>query len=278
MQESTGTLQTPDNQTLHTITWKPDVNAPRAVVMLVHGIGEHSGRYVHVAKHLTDHRFAVYSHDHRGHGRSTGERAYFDSFDAPVNDLKLYFDRVQAEVGDLPIFMYGHSMGSLISLLFCLEYQHDLRGLISTGTPINLDETAAPWMIRVGDFLSKYVPRLPFGSLDAKSLSHDKDVVQAYIDDPYVTYARVKLGMASNFVHSGRAVREKLFTLRLPLLILHGEKDSIAPKSGSEFIFQNAGSPDKFLKIYPELFHEIHNEPEQTVVLNDITAWLDEHV
>lgn len=278
MRETTGTFQTTDQQTIHTISWLPDdTQTPRAVVIVVHGIGEHSGRYQHVAEYLTAQGFAVYSLDHRGHGRSTGERMFFDSFADPVNDLKQYVDRVQAENRDLPIFMYGHSMGSLISLLFALQYQFDLRGLISSGTPINVDEGAPPWLVKVGTFLNKYVPRLPFGGLDAKTLSHDEKVVKAYLDDPYVTYARVKLGMAIKFSTEGAYVRQNIHTLRLPLLILHGEKDSIAPKSGSEFIFQHAGSPDKTLKIYPNLFHEIHNEPEQTEVLKDISDWLIEH-
>ncbi len=275
MQETTSTFQTPDGFTIHTSRWSPP-NAPKAIVMLIHGIGEHLGRYQHVAKYLVEHGYEVYGLDHRTHGKSSGEtRAFFDNFEQPVRDLEIFFDQIKAEHSAKKIFILGHSMGSLITLLFTLKHQAELAGIISSGTPLNVDETVSPMLFRVGKLLQRFVPKMHFGKIAPEILSHDPKVIEAYRTDPLVFQRPARIHMAAEILENGRRVREEVIHLRLPLLVLHGAADELCPPSGSQSLFDRAGSPDKALKFYPKLYHEILNEPERNQVLNDIVEWLN---
>ena len=140
-----GIFKTADGVSLFSMD-APVVGA-KGIVYIVHGIGEHIGRYTHVAQYLNGRGYAVFGHDHRGHGRSDGERVYFDSFDIPVRDLKARIDVVKAAHPGLPVFIYGHSMGSLIATLFMEKHQDMVRGWISTGSPLWYDMTF-PWLVR----------------------------------------------------------------------------------------------------------------------------------
>lgn len=278
MQPTTDTFQTSDNITIHTAYWATS-DTPKAIVIIVHGIGEHIGRYQHVAEHLIAHDYAVYGLDHRTHGKSGGEpRAYFDNFEQPVADLSIYFDQIKAKHPHHKIFMLGHSMGSLITLLFTLNRQMELAGVISSGTPLNIDELASLMLTRIAKLLQRIAPKLPMIKLDAKKLSHDPEVVADYRNDPLVYQGSTRVHMATEILTQGQQVREAIFQLRVPLLVLHGEADEICPPSGSQTLFDRAGSPDKALKLYPDLYHEILNEPEKEQMLAEIVTWLNDHV
>jgi lysophospholipase len=274
----TDTLQTADGLTLHTQGWLPDAD-PKAVVLLVHGIAEHIGRYTHVAAFLVERGCAVYGLDHRTHGRSQGEpRVYIPDFDRAVNDLKQFFDRVKAAHPGKKIFVYGHSMGSFLATSFAVRYQDEMAGLISSGSPVRVEDTIAPLVIRVGSLLNAVAPRLKLIKLDLNAISRDAAVVAAYNADPLVVNQPVRVGMAVGYQQAVGRLSQDLPRLRLPLLLLHGGADRIAPPSGSEQVYREAQSADKTLKIYPGLYHEIHNEPEQAEVLADVAAWLDARV
>lgn len=277
MNTKTGSFQTRDNQKIHTIQWLPET-LPKAIVILVHGIAEHSGRYAHVAEALVNAGYAVYSLDHRGHGRSDGMRGYFDSFEKPVTDLKTYVDQIKSTHPDAKIFMVGHSMGSLISLMFVLRHQSDLAGWVSSGSPVKLDETASEFLINMGKTLKNILPTLPFMPLDVTTISRDADVVEKQKHDPLVYHGRVRVGMASGLVTEGRAARDRLGELHLPILLMHGTGDKLTPVSGSQWIYEKAESADKTLKLYEGLYHEVFNEPEQETVIGDMIGWLDARV
>lgn len=278
MQPTTDHFQTSDNLNIHTVHWAtPDT--PKAIVIIVHGFGEHIGRYQHVAEHLVANDYAVYGLDHRAHGKSEGEpRAYFNSFDDPVNDLSTYFDQIKAKHPHHKVFMLGHSMGSLITLLFTLKRQRELAGVISSGTPINLDEQISPMLARIAQFIGRFLPKMPAVKLDAKLLSHDPQVVLDYTQDPLVYQGATRIHMADEMMKEGQRVREEIIQLRIPMLVLHGGADGICPPSGSQTLFDKVGSPDKGLKIYENLYHEILNEPEKEQILADIITWLNDRV
>lgn len=271
----TSTLKTRDGLTLHTVAWR--VEDPRAVVLLVHGIGEHSGRYGHVAQALNNAGFSVYAIDHRGHGRSEGQRTFFDAFEQPVEDLRLYFDTVRAANPHERIFIYGHSMGSLISTLFCLRYQDLLAGFVSTGSPLAVDEGKPQLMVSALSLLARALPKLRIDAVGVgvEALSRDPAVITAYRVDPLIDSQPTPLGMASRLVQAARQARARLYTLTLPILALHGSEDRVCPPSGSKMIQALAASPDKTLKFYDGLYHEIHNEPEQATVFADVIQWLN---
>jgi acylglycerol lipase len=270
-------LQTGDGLRLHTITWQPNGD-PKAVVFLIHGIGEHSGRYRHVAEFLNAHGYVVVSYDHRGHGRSEGERVYFTSFDVPVEDMRKVFQTVRQQYPGKKIFIYGHSMGSLISTLYLLKYQDDVAGYITSGSPLGLDTTAPPLLVAVGKLIARFFPKLHLipGSLD--TLSRDPAVIKAFESDPLNYNHPTRAGMAAAFLHHAVNTPAQLGKITLPILIVHGAADTMTPLAGSERLNQKVSSTDKTFKTYPGLRHEIHNEPEQKEVLADITAWLDARV
>jgi alpha-beta hydrolase superfamily lysophospholipase len=277
LQHQISSFQSADGLKIYTESWLPDA-APKAVVLIVHGYAEHIGRYVHVADYLVGRGYAVYGLDHRGHGRSDGLRAYFDNIDQPVDDLKRYFDSVKASHAGRKIFMYGHSMGSLIALAFALRYQDQLAGLILSGTAVNADTTVSPTLVAISGVLSRIIPKTTLTPpLPSNALSHDPAVVSAYDSDPLNYRGNWRIRMGAVLLQQGKILRERVAELTLPLFIMHGKEDAVTPVSGAEVIASKARSADKTLKIYPGLFHEIHNEPEKATILADIGDWLDKH-
>jgi len=277
MKHTISTFQSTDGLKIHTESWLPD-GEPKAIVIIVHGYAEHIGRYVHVAERLVQAGYAVYGLDHRGHGQSDGLRAHFDDFAHPVNDLKQYFDQIKAKHHEKKIFLWAHSMGSLIGLTFALRYQDELAGMVVSGTAVNGDETQPAPLIVVDRILSKIIPKVALiQALPATVLSHDPAIVSAYDSDPLNYRGKWRVLLGSLLIEAGQRIRARAGELRLPLLLLHGSDDQVVPKSGSEVIYQQAGSTDKTLKIYPGLYHEVHNELEKEMVLNDAVNWLDQH-
>jgi lysophospholipase len=278
MHQHSDSVQTTDGLRLHVTVWLPD-GAPQAVVLLVHGIAEHAGRYQHVAQRLADIGCAVYAPDHRTHGRSEGQpRVYITDFQQAAADLLPVLALAQQAHPGLPAFIYGHSMGSFLSTLFTLNHQDRLNGFISSGSPLLIDTIVAPLLVTASSVLASLAPRLPVVDLQLEAISRDPAVVTAYMADPYCAPGKVKAGMGYAYLQAVRPVRARLGELHLPLLVLHGAADRIAPSSGSELLYEQARSADKTLKLYPGLYHEIHNEPEQADVLADITAWLEARI
>lgn len=278
MQHSTDSFKTPNKLQIHTESWLP-VGDPRAVVLIVHGYAEHIGRYAHVAERFVEQGYAVYGLDHQGHGKSDGLRAYFDSLDTPVQDLKTYFDSIKATHPHKKIFMWGHSMGSLIAMTFTLKYPQALAGLILSGTAVDGEKLIPAPVIALARLLTKVIPKTRLvPALAADAISHDPKIVEAYNNDSLVDRGAWRVGMGYTLIAAGRQLRQQASQLRLPLLILHGGTDKITPVSGAEAIHQQAASSDKTLKIYPNLFHEVHNELGKDAVLNDMLAWLNQHI
>jgi alpha-beta hydrolase superfamily lysophospholipase len=273
MYHVTTTFHTPDGLKIHTESWMPE-GEPRALVLIVHGYAEHIGRYQWHAEHLVERGYAVYGIDHRGHGKSDGVRAYFDNFDHPVDDLKQAFDQIE-KVGK-KLFVWGHSMGSLIALSFALRHQSELAGLILSGTAVNGDELVPSALAALGRALNRLIPRTPLTpALPSAILSHDSAIASTYDTDPLIYRGAWRIRTGTLLLNTGKQLRARAPELILPLLILHGGEDQVVPVSGSEIIFNRASSSDKTLKIYPGLYHEIHNELEKATVLDDIANWLD---
>ena len=277
MTHTSSSLTTSDNLKLHTVAWLPETD-PKAVVIIVHGYAEHIGRYPHVADALVKAGYAVYGLDHRGHGKSEGLRAYFANFEDAVNDLRRYAEQVQAQHPGKKLFLYGHSMGSLIALSYTLRHQNELAGLAISGCAMNGDEIVPGVLIGVGQFVKSFAPTLPMiPGLPSSELSTDLSVGEAYDQDPLVYRGLWRVGMGFWLIVVGRALREKLAQLTLPLLIMHGEADKITPISGSRVVYERAQSPDKNQLTYPRMRHEIMNEREKEKPLGALVDWLNKH-
>jgi len=274
----TDTFQTPDGLTIYTEYHVPDGD-PKAVVLLVHGYGEHCGRYQHVIARLVDNDYAVYTLDHRGHGKSEGVRAYVDYMEQFVEDLKIYFDRMKAENPGKKRFVLGHSMGALISLAFTEAHQSEIDALVISGAPVIADANVSPLLIFVGKFLNVIAPKLKLLATDEPGiLASDPQVEIDFGIDPltYKEPMRVRLGVEMNKM--SRNVREHLSQLRLPMLIMHGTDDKLVNPVGSQVAYDNVLSADKTLKYYPGMHHEIMNDVNKEEVLTDIVAWMDSHL
>lgn len=275
MNRTYDSFKTADGLDIRTVSWLTD-SAPRGVILLVHGMGEHSGRYQHVAKALNQAGYAVYALDHRGHGNSGGLRGYIGTIEKPVDDLEMYYDQIRNRHGNTPFFVYGHSMGALISLLFVQRHQDKLAGWISQGTPLNVDQTVSGVVVKLAGLLNRVVPKMRLLPLDSKGLSRNPDVIAAYKADPLNINSAHRVSLLYGIIQGGQSARQHVDKITLPLLVLHGRDDSVCPVSGSQLLYDNASSVDKTLKIYDGLLHEIHNEDEQEQVFADIVAWLDQ--
>jgi alpha-beta hydrolase superfamily lysophospholipase/serine/threonine protein kinase len=270
------TLRAADGLRLHVESWLPVAGAPRAAVMLVHGFAEHVGRYAHVAAHLAARGHAVFGYDQRTHGRSEGRpRVYLPDLEPVLADLAAVCAHARRAAPGAPLYLYGHSMGAFVALAHALRHQDGLAGLITSGVPLLLDSALPQHALRAARLVARVAPTLPLVPLDLDGVSRDPAVVAAYKADPLVHAGRVRARMAVVMSAALAALRERVAELRLPLLILHGGADPTAPPAGSEWLHAHAGSSDKTLRIFPGLYHEVHNEPEREQVLAEIAAWLD---
>lgn len=253
--------------------WLP-LGAPRAVVVIAHGVGEHSGRYGHVAARLTAAGFAAYALDHRGHGRSSGPRAVIDRMDYAVTDVDSLVTLAASDQASRPIYLLGHSMGGAIAVAYTLRHQERLRGLLLSSAAASI-ATASPAARVEAKALAAVTPTVGIMEIDAGLLSRDPAVVRAYRDDPLVYHGKLPAGTVAEIAAAIEGFTAELPMLRLPLLVMAGTGDRIVSPAGSRMVHDRAGSPDRTLRVYDGLYHELFNEPERRVVLGDVVAWLD---
>ncbi|MFW5967657.1 MAG: alpha/beta hydrolase [Persicimonas sp.] len=272
-----GFFESFDDEKLFWQSWEPDEGAERGVVALMHGFGEHSSRYDHVAGALCRAGYGVMAIDARGHGRSTGRRAHVAQFGHYVQDLDQLVERTAARWPDLPLFCLGHSNGGLIALMYALEKPEDLAGFIVTSPMCRLAlKVSAPKAV-TGKVLSTVWPTLTMANdIDPKKLSHIDRVVEAYERDPLV----LKVVSARWFTEATRA-QDELFErapqLNQPFLFLIGGSDQIVDPSAAEEVFHRMTSGDRQMEVYPRLFHEILNERSWEEVVRRLLDWLEEH-
>lgn len=251
----------------------------KAVVVLVHGLGEHSGRYAHVAQALCDEGCAVYAMDHRGHGKSGGPRVFVDSFANTVEDIDAVVELARKANPRKPTFLLGHSMGGALSLSYAIKNPGKLKALILSGPAVALDG-APPLMKPMAKLLSTFAPKLGMFAVAPELVSRDPAVVADYASDPLNAHSKVPARTLGEIVKFVEMLPGLLPVLQLPLLIQHGRDDKLAGVSGSEMIVSRVSSKDKTLKIYEGLYHEIYNElpADRARVLKDLREWIGAHV
>lgn len=257
--------------------WLPDT-APKAVVMLVHGYAEHSGRYTHVAQHLTDNGYAVYALDHWGHGQSDGEGGFIPSFSVLLDGIDAFFPIVRSEQPEPPMVLLGHSMGGLASALYLTKHQDQFKAAVLSGPAIVAADPPSGFVLMIAGLLSKIAPRLGMIPPLAEGVSRDPAVVEAYKNDPLVYQGKMGARMGHEMLTSMNTAQEQADRIKLPILLMHGDKDVLAAPEGSRLLHERVSSKDKTLIEYPGLHHEIFNEPEQQQVLGDMTDWLNERI
>ncbi|HEY5483738.1 MAG TPA: lysophospholipase [Propionibacteriaceae bacterium] len=253
--------------------WRPE-GEPRAAVAIVHGVGEHSGRYTNVVGPLTEDGYAVYGYDQRGHGVSPGRRVHIDRWNDYRGDLAAFLGTVAEREGGRPIVVYGHSMGALVVLDYLLQRPPGLAGAIVSGAPLEPAGVAKPALVAMVRALSGVLPRLSVNlGLDVGALSRDPEVLQAYVADPLVT-SRATVRWGAESLDTVRRVKEGMARIDVPLLVLHGEADALNMAEGARALFDAVPRADKTLRIYPGGYHEPHNDLDHDQAAADIKGWL----
>jgi len=248
--------------------WEPE-HAPRAVIALVHGLGEHTGRYHHVGEAFTKTGYALMGLDLRGHGRSGGIRGHTPSMEAYMLDIDSLIERARVRYPNLPVFLYGHSLGGILTLNYCLRRKPDLKGVIVTSPALHSSLENQPVKVMLAKVLGTLMPTVTLSNgLDPATLSHDREVVEAYAKDPLV-HDKASLGWGKTMLQANRWALEHASEFPLPLLLMHGKADMLAfPSSSMEFA---AGLKDKCtLVLWDDLYHETHNELRKAEVLDAI--------
>jgi alpha-beta hydrolase superfamily lysophospholipase len=264
-----------DGVQIFTQSWLPDAVDVRAVVVLVHGFGEHSDRYDWVAERLTGAGYAVYAGDHRGHGRSQGPRAVVD-VDAVVADVDRLVDEASSAHPGLPVAMLGHSLGGLIAIRYALAHQRRLRALVLSGPLAALDAPSPALALARG--LARFAPKLGVASLDPRLVSRDPAVVAAYREDPLVHHGRIPAQTIAEMARTVERFPDVVGRVTVPTLIVYGTSDGLCPPSGAIMLAERFGSVDLTTRAYEGLYHEILNEPERETVIGDVLGWLGERL
>lgn len=274
-----GTWKSTDGIDFFVRGWQPETK-PKAVVGLIHGLGEHSGRYEHVAQALTDAGYILASFDLRGHGKSSGVRGHFPSLDAVMQDIQDFFVFLSQRYPYLPQFIYGHSLGGLVTLTYVLRAKPNFKGVIATSAGLRTPLTEQKLKILMARMLGSFLPTTLISSgLETQVISQDQNVIERYDNDPLV-HDRVSLALTKAGLAAIDYVWDHGQELSLPLLLMHGTGDRATYSHGSadfsKLVAKN--NPDVTLKLWDGMYHELHNEPVKEQVFKFIIDWLDRHL
>ena len=277
MKHSKGIFRGSGGISLFFQSWLPE-EIPVASVAIVHGWGEHSDRYSNVVECLLPHGYAIYGFDQRGHGRSPGKRGHINSWGEYREDLRSFINIIRQQHPDGAVFLWGHSLGALIALDYLLHHPEGVRGAVISSCPIEPAGVAKPYLVLLSRLLSHIWPSFSLDRrLDATTLSRDQQVVQDSRSDPMM-HGLCSARWASEVLDAIAAVKSQVSEVAVPLLFLHGEADQVNLAAGTSYLFDAVAFQDKTLRIFPGMYHELHNDIDHEQVLDDVRNWLSERV
>lgn len=274
MQHSEYYWTTADSIRLYGQEWKPE-GKQKAAIAMVHGLGEHSGRYEHVAEAFTTAGYSLTAFDLRGHGKSEGVRGHSPSYEALMEDITHNIELAREHFPGLPIFLYGHSLGGNLSLYYCLTQKPQLKGAIVTSPGLATAAPVPPVKLALGKLMYNLMPALQMDNgLLRSGLSRDPEVEKKYSADALV-HPKISARLALDIINNGKFIVDHASEFPIPLLLMQGSGDYIVNPPMTKN-FANAAPPSKITyKEWDGLFHELHNEPEKAQVLKTMIDWLD---
>jgi alpha-beta hydrolase superfamily lysophospholipase len=273
VKESTATLKTADGLDLYVRCWEAEAVPRQWTFVIVHGLGEHGGRYQPFAEWFTPLGATVYAMDHRGHGRSGGQRGHAPSLNALLEDIDQVVVRARSQSGG-PVVLVGHSFGGLLAIAYALRHQDHIDKAVFSAPLLKVKVKVPAWKRSLANVLPKVAPRMSLSNgVDADVLSHDPANARTYRSDPLV-HDRITAGLYGDTIARGEEFIARAAELRVPFLLLHGRDDQIVDPTGSQRFFARATAPDRAFCLYPGLYHEIFNEVDHEQVFQDIQSWL----
>jgi len=266
-------LQSKDGTALFTREWRP-TGEPKAWVAMSHGQSEHSGRYEHVGRTLSERGYALVMPDLHGHGKSEGKRGHINRFSQYTDDLTAVIEYIKSK-NPASLILGGHSLGGLIASTVAIESSIGVNGLFLSGAAFRLGFNPPGLKLLAARVLSLILPRLQMGNeINIEDLTQDKNIVEKQRNDP-LNHGFATPRFLTEFLKAQRKALEQADSLSLPLLVLHGEQDKLISVSGSEDFYEAVDSKNKKLIVYKGFFHEIFNELDRIQVLLDLINWLE---
>ena len=270
-----GSFEGVQNVKIFTREWQP-AGEPLGVVVISHGLNAHSGLYEWAAAQFISKGLAVYALDHRGHGRSEGERFFVKKFADWTKDLATFIDIVKMREAGLPIFLLGHSAGGVIACVYALEHQDEIAGLICED--FAYQTPASDLAVSIVKGVSHVAPHAHVLKLKNEDFSRDPAVVAALNADPLIANESQPSETVAELARAAELLSKSFPQITLPLLILHGTADKVTKPSGSKEFYERAGSRDKTLKLYEGHFHDLLADIGKEQVMADIQAWIGAHL
>ncbi|HEY0492024.1 MAG TPA: alpha/beta hydrolase [Candidatus Dormibacteraeota bacterium] len=273
MNDSSVTLKTADGLDLHLRRWIDPAVPRQWTFVVVHGLGEHGGRYQRFAEWFVERGAAVYAMDHRGHGLSGGPRGHAPGLTALIDDIDRVVKHARDESGE-PVVLVAHSFGGLLGIAYAMAHPDRIDRAVFSAPALKVKAQVPGWKRAIGNVLPRVAPRASLSNeVDPSVLSHDPAVAAAYRSDPLV-HNRISAGLYGSTIARGESFIARAGELRVPFLLLHGSRDLIIDPAGSQRFFARSSAPERALCFYPGMYHEIFNEVEQELVFQDIETWL----
>lgn len=271
-----GAIINPAGKHIHCQAWVPD-RSLRAILLLVHGLKEHGGRYGNLVQHFVPRGYGIYTCDLPGHGQSEGKRTYINRFQEYPDTVAAYTGQVQNWQPDTPIILYGHSMGSLIALHLLAHHPRPYQGVVFSSPPYTTPDDVSPLLIAAGKVLTRVWPTMRILEIDVDALSRDPQVIQAYQQDPLVVHKKTTARLGVELQRAIQEGQQLAGRIELPALILQGEEDKIIDPAGARHLHRDLASALKELEIIPDAYHELHNEPPpaREKAFSTLESWLE---
>ena len=256
-------------------SWHPPV-PPRGIAVIIHGLGGHSGLFGNMVDHLLPQNYAIYAFDLRGHGHSPGQRGYINSWDEYRGDLDAFLTLIERQNSGCSCFLLGNSLGGIVALDYVLRFAERIQGVTAIAAPLG-EIGVSPLRIRIGKFLSRVWPRFSLDTgIELEAATRDREFLAEYAKDP-LRHTKSTARLATELFATVDWIQSHVCELRVPLLLLHGEKDRVCSPQGSRLFFEKVTFPDKEFKEYPGAYHELHHELNYQEVMADLTTWLERH-